>query len=244
MIKSILYESLTEAATIDYDEYTKNMNLPFKNSKPDVVFDLALRNILKKSINYNIELIPVHITSREFYLCYDKLDTKNIYSIMNFNSYKNSYFPKYSKELNKKFNSDIINAPYLFDEEELGINYNFNEKMIMEILKNYSGDLNDINHYCVVTYYFNKSNQLSHLKNYLFDRNSDTFLIENWLDDNELKPSSIIANMYEENYITNKLEPKLSLKASSIKRLRNKNIMEHTDLKLKKSDDKKEKNNE
>lgn len=245
MIKNILYESLIEASTIDYEEYTKRMDLPFTNSKPDVVFDLTLRNILKKSITYNIELIPVHRTSRKFFLFYDKLDSKNIYSIMNFNSYKNSYYPKYSKELNKKFNSNINNEPYLFSSNELGINDNFNEKVINDIFKNYNGDLQDINNYCVVTYYFKKDNQLSHLKNYLFDKHSNIYIIEDWLNDNDLKPSNIIPDIHGKGDISNESKYNLSLKASSIEILKNKSIIKKYDLTINEEDNnKEEKNNE
>ena len=242
MIKNLFYESLIEASTIDYDEYTKKMNLPFTNSKPDVVFDLTLRNILNKSSDYKIELIPVHITSREFYLFYDKLNTKNLYFIMNFNSYKNSYYPRYSKELNKKFNSDIINEPYLFSSDELGINDNFNEKVINDIFKNYNGNLKDINNYCVVTYYFKKNNQLSHLKNYLFDRYSYTYLIEDWLNDDDLKPLNIVPNIngYGQNDIQDKSKYNLDLKPSSIEILKKKGIIKKHDLPINEEDNKKE----
>ena len=159
---------------------------------------------------------------------------------MNFNSYKNSYYPRYSKELNKKFNSNIINEPYLFSSDELGINDNFNEKVINDIFKNYNGDLQDINNYCVVTYYFKKNNQLSHLKNYLFDRYSGIYLIEDWLNDNDLKPLNIIPYVHGKDTIPDKSKYNLSLKANSIEILKNKGIIAKHDLPINEEDNKKE----
>ena len=134
-IKQIVYDSITEAISEDYYELTSKLDLPFNNNKPNLIFDLSSRNIRDK-INDNINLIPVKRSSREFYIIYNKKE-KCIYSIMNYNSFKNN-LPMYLKALLKKYNSDISLQKELFEFNEPNEKYNL---IINKIFKNVDNEI-------------------------------------------------------------------------------------------------------
>ena len=205
-IKQIVYDSTIEAISEDYYETTSKLDLPFNNNKPNLIFDLLSRNIRDKADD-NIKLIPVKRSSREFYIIYNKKE-KYIYSIMNYNSFKNN-LPKYSEALLKKYNVNISLQKELFEFNEPNIKYNL---IVNEILKNVDNEIrNNIDRYCIVVYHVKRDNLIL-LKNYILDKNLDEYKIENWLTDDTIKPNPIILDNNLENYSK---ETKLKLKKKS-----------------------------
>ena len=217
-IKQIVYDAIIEAILEDYYELTSKLDLPFNNNKPNLTFDLLSRNIRDKADD-NIKLIPVKRSSREFYIIYNKKE-KYIYSIMNYNSFKNN-LTKYSEALLKKYNSDISLQKELFEFNEPNIKYNL---IVNEILKNVDNEMkNNIDRYCIVVYHIKRDNLIL-LKNYILDKNLDEYKIENWLTDDTIKPNPIILDNIENIYNDNK-ETKLKLKKKSENRLIEKGII-------------------
>lgn len=218
-IKQIVYDAIAEAISGDYYELTSKLGLPFNNNKPNLIFDLLSRNIRDK-INDNIKLIPAKRSSREFYIIYEKKE-KYLYSIMNYNSFKNS-LPKYAEALLKKYNSDISLQKELFEFNETNTKYNL---IVNEILKNVDNKIkNNIDRYCIIVYLIRKDNLIL-LKNYVLDKNLDEFKIENWLTDDTIKPNPIILDNNIENTYNDNKEIKLKLKEKSENRLMEKGII-------------------
>ena len=208
-IKQIVYDSITEAISEDYYELTSKLDLPFNNNKPNLIFDLSSRNIRDK-INDNINLIPVKRSSREFYIIYNKKE-KCIYSIMNYNSFKNN-LPMYLKALLKKYNSDISLQKELFEFNEPNEKYNL---IINKIFKNVDNEIkNNIDRYCIIVYHIKKDNLIL-LKNYILDKNLHEYKIENWLTDDTIKPNLIILDNNVANLYNDNKETKLKLKKKS-----------------------------
>ncbi len=217
-IKQIVYDSTIEAISEDYYETISKLDLPFNNNKPNLTFDLLSRNIRDK-INDNINLIPVKRSSREFYIIYDKKE-KYIYSIMNYNSFKNN-LPKYSKALLKEYNSDISLQKELFEFNEPNTKYNL---IVNKIFKNVDNEIrNNIDRYCIIVYHIKKDNLIL-LENRILDKNLYEYKIENWLTDDTIKPNPIILDNIENIYNDNK-ETKLKLKKKSENRLIEKGII-------------------
>ena len=217
-IKQIVYDSTIEAISEDYYETISKLDLPFNNNKPNLTFDLLSRNIRDK-INDNINLIPVKRSSREFYIIYDKKE-KYIYSIMNYNSFKNN-LPKYSKALLKEYNSDISLQKELFEFNEPNTKYNL---IVNKIFKNVDNEIrNNIDRYCIIVCHIKKDNLIL-LENRILDKNLYEYKIENWLTDDTIKPNPIILDNIENIYNDNK-ETKLKLKKKSENRLIEKGII-------------------
>lgn len=217
MINQIIYDAIIEAISEDYYELTSKLDLPFNNNKPNLIFDLSSRNIRDK-INDNINLIPVKRSSREFYIIYNKKE-KCIYSIMNYNSFKNN-LPKYSEALLKKYNSDISLQKELFEFNEPNIKYNL---IVNNIFKNVDNEIrNNIDRYCIIVYHIKKDNLIL-LENHILDKNLDEYKIENWLTDDTIKPNPIILDNNVENIYND--NTRLKLKKKSENRLIEKGII-------------------
>lgn len=209
-IKQIVYDSTIEAISEDYYETTSKLDLPFNNNKPNLIFDLLSRNIRDKADD-NIKLIPVKRSSREFYIIYNKKE-KYIYSIMNYNSFKNN-LPKYSEALLKKYNVNISLQKELFEFNEPNIKYNL---IVNEILKNVDNEIrNNIDRYCIVVYHVKRDNLIL-LKNYILDKNLDEYKIENWLTDDTIKPNPIILDNNIKNIYNDNTRLKLKKKSENI----------------------------
>ena len=219
-IKQIVYDAIIEAISEDYYELTSKLDLPFNNNKANLIFDLSSRNI-RDNINYNINLIPVKRSSREFYIIYDKKE-KYIYSIMNYNSFKSNNLPMYLKALLKEYNFDISLQKELFEFNEPNTKYDL---IVNKIFKNVDNEIrNNIDRYCIIVYHI-KNDNLILLKNYVLDKNLYEYKIENWLTDDTIKPNPIILDTKVENIYNDNKETKLKLKKKSENRLIEKGII-------------------